>query len=226
MFSDRLRLSRQRAGLSQRELSQIIHISQQTYSKYENNITTPNPETLSLIADALGVSSDYLLGRTALLTPSDDGVMEIDSRALSDALFSGAPVPSLSRTQIPVYGRVAAGIPIEAVEDVIDVEEITPEMAKNGRHIALQIHGDSMEPRMRDGDVVIVRLQDDAETGDTAVVMVNGTDATCKKIKKMPDGIMLISTNPAYEPMYYTNDQIASLPIRILGRVVELRAKF
>lgn len=79
---------------------------------------------------------------------------------------------------------------------------------------------------MHDGDVVIVRRQDDVESGETAVVLVNGDEATCKRIKKTPDGILLISTNPAYEPMYYTNAQIETLPVRILGRVVELRAKF
>ncbi len=83
-----------------------------------------------------------------------------------------------------------------------------------------------MEPRMVNGDVVIVRLQPDACDGETAIVMVNGDEATCKKIKKTPEGIMLISTNPAYEPMFYSNKQIEELPIRILGKVVELRAKY
>ena len=206
MFENRLKAARAASGFSQRALAARLHITQQAYASYETGKSTPNPEMLSRIASLFHVSVSYLLGETDLLASSD---------------FS-----ALSRTQIPVYGRVAAGIPIEAVEDVIDMEEISADMARNGEYIALQIHGDSMEPRIREGDVVIVRLQDDAETGDTAVVMVNGTDATCKKIKKTPDGIMLISTNPAYEPMYYTNAEISSLPVRILGRVVELRAKF
>ena len=83
-----------------------------------------------------------------------------------------------------------------------------------------------MEPRIREGDVVIVRKQPDAETGDTAVVLVNGDSATVKKIKKMPDGIQLIPTNPAYDPMYYTAAEVETLPVRIIGRVVELRGKF
>jgi repressor LexA len=99
-------------------------------------------------------------------------------------------------------------------------------MAARGTYIALTIHGQSMEPRMNEGDVVIVRLQEDVESGETAIVMVNGGDSTCKKIKKTPEGVMLISTNPAYEPMFYTNAQIAELPVRILGKVVELRAKY
>lgn len=128
-------------------------------------------------------------------------------------------------TRIPVYGRVAAGIPIEAITDITDFEDISEEMARSGEFIALRIHGNSMQPRMCENDVIIVRRQDDVENGDTAVVFVNGGDATCKKIKKMADGIMLVSTNPEYEPMYYTNKQINDLPIRILGKVVEIRCK-
>lgn len=127
---------------------------------------------------------------------------------------------------INVYGRVAAGIPLEMVEDIIDTEEIPEEMAKTGDFFGLQIHGDSMEPRMKEGDVVIVRKQDDAESGDTVIATVNGTDATCKRLKKYADGIALIATNPAYDPMYFSNEEISSKPVRIIGRVMELRAKF
>ena len=83
-----------------------------------------------------------------------------------------------------------------------------------------------MLPRFTEGDVVIVRLQADVNTGDIAIVLVNGNEATCKKIKKTPEGVMLISTNPDYEPMFYSNQEIAELPVRIWGKVVELRAKF
>lgn len=127
---------------------------------------------------------------------------------------------------INVLGRVAAGIPIEAVEDIIDTEEITEELAKTGTFFGLQIRGNSMEPRMCEGDVVIVRQQDDAESGDIVIAMVNGDDATCKRLKKYQSGIALISNNPSYEPMFFTNEEIASKPVKIIGKVVELRGKF
>ena len=128
--------------------------------------------------------------------------------------------------RIPVYGAVAAGIPLEAIQDIEDYEEITEDMARSGKYAALKIKGNSMLPRFTEGDVVIVRLQDDVDNGDIAIVMVNGDEATCKKIKKTPEGVMLISTNPDYEPMFYSNQEIADLPVRIWGKVVELRAKF
>ena len=128
---------------------------------------------------------------------------------------------------INVLGRVAAGIPIEAITDIIDTEEISQELARTGDFFGLQIHGDSMEPRMYDGDVVIVRQQDDAESGDIVIALVNGNDATCKRLTKYAGGISLVSLNSAkYEPMVFSNQEIEEKPVRIIGKVVELRGKF
>ena len=79
---------------------------------------------------------------------------------------------------------------------------------------------------MTTGDVVIVRKQDDAESGDVVIATVNGTDATCKRLMKYETGIALLSTNPNYDPMFFSNQDIVDKPVRIIGKVVELRAKF
>ena len=135
---------------------------------------------------------------------------------------------STKRKGIPinVLGRVAAGIPIESVEEIIDTEEITEELAATGDFFGLQIKGDSMEPRITEGDVVIVRQQEDAENGETVIVLINGEDATCKCLKKYSDGIMLLSNNPKYEPMVFSKQEIIDKPVKIIGKVVELRGKF
>lgn len=201
MFNERLKTLRIQRKMTQSELAKKIYISQPAYSKYEVGTASPNPETLSKIADALDVSVDYLLGSDS--QPARPGYI-----------------------RIPVLGRVAAGIPIDAIEEVIDWEDISAEAAGDGEYFGLQIKGHSMEPKISDGDVVIVRHQPDVDSGDIAVVLVNGDDATVKRIKKSPQGVTLIPSNPAYEPMYYSNEEIESLPVQILGRVVELRAKF
>lgn len=201
MFNERLKTLRIQRKMTQSELAKKIYISQPAYSKYEVGTASPNPETLSKIADALDVSVDYLLGSDS--QPARPGYI-----------------------RIPVLGRVAAGIPIDAIEEVIDWEDISAEAAGDGEYFGLQIKGHSMEPKISDGDVVIVRRQPDVDSGDIAVVLVNGDDATVKKVKKSPQGVTLIPSNPAYEPMYYSNKEIESLPVQILGRVVELRAKF
>lgn len=201
MFNDRLRALRQQREMTQAEVAQELYISQAAYSKYEVGTSSPNPETLAKLAGVLGVSVDYLVG-------SDDRQDR----------------PGYIR--VPVLGRVAAGIPIDAIEEIIDWEDISTAAAGDGEYFGLQIKGHSMEPRISDGDTVIVRRQPDVDSGDIAVVLVNGDDATVKRIKKSPQGVTLIPSNPAYEPMYYSNEEIESLPVQILGRVVELRAKF
>ena len=128
---------------------------------------------------------------------------------------------------INVLGSVAAGIPIDAVEDIIDEEEVTEDMARQGKLFGLRIKGQSMEPNICDGDTVIVKEQPDAENGETVVVLINGNEATCKKLYKYDDGsIRLVPNNPAYSPKLYTLDDITSLPVTIIGKVIELRRKF
>ena len=127
---------------------------------------------------------------------------------------------------IPVLGKVVAGYPIEAVENILDYEEISDEMAQQGDFFALQVKGDSMEPRIKEGDVVIVRKQEDVDSGDIAIMLVNGDEATIKKVQKFSGGINLIPSNSSYEVITYTNKEVLSLPVRCLGKVVELRAKF
>lgn len=194
---------RKKSQLSQRDFGKAIGAAQNTISNWENGTREPDIDALRKIAEFFNVSVDCLLGR-------------------SD--YTEAP-PSTGGVWVPVLGRVAAGIPIDAVEEIEDYEEIPKEMAKSGEHFGLKIQGNSMEPRMMPGDVVIVRKQSDCESGDVAVVLVNGEAATVKKIKKRPEGLLLIPNNPAYEPMFYSNDDIEKLPVKIIGKVVELRGK-
>lgn len=190
---------------TQQQIADLLGITRAAYTNIENGKRGCDADNLVTLARHYGVSTDYLLGRTD---------------------YSDIPAPTTKGKWIPVLGCVQAGIPIEAVEDIIGYEEISNEMAQSGDYFALRIRGDSMEPRMHEGDVVIVRKQDDAETGDVCVVMVNGDDATVKRIKKSPEGLFLIANNPAFEPMFFSNREIDELPVQVIGKVVELRAKF
>lgn len=202
MFGERIKELRKRYKMTQKQLAEKLFIDQTAVSYWESGKTKPDFEKQQLLADLFNVSVDYLLGRDTVQTNRQKGIM------------------------VPVLGKVVAGIPLDAVEEILDYEEISKDMAKQGEHFALQIKGNSMEPKFSEGDVVIVRKQPDVDTGDIAVVLVNGNEATVKKIKKRPDGVMLVPTNPEYEVMFYNNAEIQSLPVTILGKVVELRAKF
>lgn len=128
--------------------------------------------------------------------------------------------------KIPVLGIVPAGLPAEAVEDIIDYEEIPESMARGGEYFGLAIKGDSMYPRILEGDVVIVKKQSTADSGDIVIALVNGDEGTCKQLYKYKDHIELKPFNPMYKPLVYSNEDISSLPVSIIGKVVELRGKF
>ncbi len=185
-------------------LSAKLSLTPATISRYCNAKMLPKIPTLYSIADILHVNPLWLMGY-------DVSKNEIKKK---------------KAVKIPVLGLVRAGIPMDAVEYIIDYEEISEDMARQGEFFGLQIKGDSMEPRITEGDVVIVRKQPDVESGEIAIVLVNGDEATIKKVQKFNGGINLIPSNPAYDVMTYTNEQIEKLPVRVLGKVVELRAKF
>lgn len=194
---------REEQGLSQDALAKLTgYTDRSSITKIEKGLVDLQQSKIELFAKALGTSVKDLIGWEDESDTKRKGIV------------------------INVLGRVAAGIPLEAIEDIIDTEEISEEMAKTGEFFGLQINGDSMEPKFSKGDVVIVRKQDDAESGDIVIAMVNGDDATCKRLKKYQKGIGLVSANPAYEPMYFSNKEIEEKPVRIIGKVVELRAKF
>ena len=176
-----------------------------------NNKVYPSQEVVAKLAILLNTTYDYLMGIT------DDPQVPLNDRA---------------GVKIKVFGEVAAGIPIAQIDnfdpaDPASWEEIDRGTARNGSYFGLRLKGDSMEPRMYSGDVVIVRQQASVDSGDIAVVAINGDTATCKKVVYDENGGMfLVSLNSKYPPKYFNRDQILSFPVTIMGKVVELRSKF
>lgn len=203
----RIKKARDLRNMTLDAVADDIGVAKSTVQRYEaGKIDKIKMPVLSAIANSLRVNPAWIAGKS-----NDIELLKIKAS---------------KGIKIPVLGRVAAGIPIEAVEDIIDEEEISDSMARTGSFFGLRITGDSMEPRICEGDVIIVRKQDDAESGDTVVALINGHDAACKRLIKYADGIRLMSTNPKYEPLYFTNDEIISIPVEIIGKVVENRQKY
>ena len=186
-----------------------IKLNRNDLSQYVSGKVEPRQSKLYILGQALKVNEAWLMGYDVPM--HQKGIVEPNSS---------------SQIKVPVLGTVRAGLPMEAVENILDYEEISEDMARQGDYFALQIKGDSMEPRIKEGDVVIVRKQPDVESGEVAIVLVNGDEATIKKVQKFNGGINLVPSNPAYEVKTYSNDDIESLPVSIIGKVVELRAKF
>ncbi len=188
-------------NLTQGEVADAIGVTRTAYTNYENGKRNPRLETLRRLAYFFDVPIPYLLGE------------------------STSENPFTKRNKIPLLGSVPAGIPIEAIEDVEDYIDVYPRFVKHGELFALRVQGDSMEPEVRSGDIVIVEKQDFINSGDIAVIRINGEDVTVKRVKVNGNGLMLIPSNPAYDPLFFTPDQIAELPITIIGKVIEVRRR-
>ena len=201
---EKIKMLRKQKKISQEKLAKLTGYSDRSSITKIEQGKVDLPETkIKIFADALGTTPAYLMGW-----------IEEDASKETNAL------------RIPVLGNVAAGIPISAVEDILDYEEVPISWQNQGEFFALRIKGDSMDPRMESGDVVIVKQQSDANSGDTVIALVNGDDATCKRLEKTDNGIMLVSTNTKYPPMFYSKEDIVNKPVVILGKVVEFRGKF
>ena len=186
-------------NMSMSELARRVGIAKSAISRYFNGTRELPLNRIEDFARALHTTSHILLG---VEPETQKGI------------------------KIPVLGTVPAGIPMSAIEDIIDYEEIPKSWENQGEFFGLKIKGDSMYPTLENGDVVIVKKQSTADNGDTVIVMVNGDDATCKRYERSETGIMLIPNNNAYNPVFYTNEEIEVLPLTIIGKVVELRRKF
>lgn len=207
LFSERLGALIQNQGVQQNILADKIGVSESTVGKWLLEKALPRMGAIQKLSDYFNVPKSYFLEENY-----------------------GADTPAASRkkgVKIPVLGYVAAGIPFEAIENVIDEEEIDEVLASKGDFFGLVIHGESMEPEICDGDTVIVRKQETCDSGQIAIVLVNGDDATCKIVHRQFDGILLEGINrDVYTPTFYNNEAIESLPVQVIGVVAEVRRKY
>lgn len=202
------------------------------FSKRLNDIILENGITPEQLNEKLGFKAKstiyrYLKGE---MCPKITTVKIISQMFnINPAWLMGYDVPknltyAKKSVRIPVLGSIPAGIPIELIEDIIDYEDISEEMLKGGKqYFALKVKGNSMEPKYLDGDTLIILKSDDCESGQDAIVMVNGDDGTFKRVFKTDNGITLQPLNNEYMPMFYSNEDIKKLPVRILGVVKEIR---
>jgi len=201
-FATNLKHLRKKNGMLQSDISEMLgKESTSGVSEWEKGLREPLTGDLSDLARIFNVSMDDL--------------MKTDLRDESNLKS-----PSI---RINVYGSIPAGIPLEAIEDIIGWEEIPYEWAKGDKeYIALKVRGDSMYPKYLEGDTVIIQLQPDCETGQDCACYVNGFDSTLKRIDKKDGSITLEPINPNYSPKTYKHPG----EVQIVGRVKELRRKF
>lgn len=184
---------------TQTDMAKILNVAKSTVSMYERNQREPGADILKKYAQTFDVTLDYILGNER-------------------------PIEGQDYITINVYGSIPAGIPIEAIEDITDTEDLSlKEYDRSKEYLGLKVEGDSMYPKYLDGDTVIIEKTPNCESGTDAAVYVNGYEATLKTVVKNENGtITLKPINPSYPPTTYgPNDE----PIKILGTVKEIRRK-
>ncbi len=198
---------RKNRKLTQEKLAKSLGLSRSTIAMYETNGSEPDIETLKKIASFFNITVDKLIGKQI--------DKNIESIELNRNIY-----------RIPVFGTIPAGIPIDMIADsfIEDYEEIPQEWIKTGhKYFCLKVKGESMTPKFEDGDLLILKQQDDCENGDFCAISINHTECTFKKVIKNKTGITLQPLNPLFEPIFYSNKEIEELPITILGVVKEVR---
>ena len=201
MKGNRIKLLREEKKIRQDELAKVLSISPSAVGMYERDEREPNDEITLKLANYFGVSTDYLLGK-------------------SDNRNSDVPI-----SRIPILGTVKAGYDWLAEENIVDYITLKENIPNVNEYYALRITGDSMLPLLAEGDLVIVHDQDDVESGQTAVVLINGEEATVKKVVKTNEGIELHAMNPYYPVRKFTFEDMQKIPVKIIGRVREAKIK-
>ena len=202
IFATNLKHFIDKSEKTQKEVATAIGVSPQTLNTWLQRIALPRMGKIQLLADYFGIS------KTDLLDPKDPEMQK----------------SSLGTYRIPVLSTVAAGRPMFSDDDVIEYIDYDKEPRNN--IIGVRIEGDSMMPAIQDGDTVVIDREAVWEDGDVVIVTVSNNYGMCKRIKRYADGIALISNNPSYEPKYYSAAEVNALPVRIIGKVKELRRKF
>ena len=207
----RLKQARELRHITLEETGKKVDVHKSTVLRWENGetekIKLPIIETL---ASYYNVNPMWLMG------------YDVPMERIKDDIFKkiGAiPLSEIETTKIPVLGKVKAGYNYLAQENIIEYIYFNIDGSDKENYYALYVTGDSMEPLFDDGDIVIVHKQDDFNNGENCVVLINGNEATIKKVYKGTTGIELKAVNPYYPPKTFTEEEIKDLPVKVIGVV-------
>lgn len=214
-LSDRLREARKNAGLSQKDFAEKLGLNARTYASYERGERDISTALLLNICKTLNISSDRLLGNT----------INEDSRSVS--IHDAIPFDPDRMRAFPVLGKVSAGMGSFTDPDNM-IGTMTTDidgLIEDYDYVWLRVEGDSMEPELLDGDYVLVRVQETAETGDLSVVLVDNESGVVKRIDyEEQNHITLISNNPRYTPRVFVREEMNR--VRVFGKVVKMSRCF
>lgn len=212
-FAERLRSLRQEKGWSQQRLADELKLSKSSVNMYERGEREPGFETMESIADLFNVDMNYLYGRTDIKIA--DPIVRNDTPTPQKPIPPGfRPLPEM--VQVPLIGTIACGTPITAEQNV---ERMVCVPSKWRSTFTLTCKGDSMEPRIHDGDLVAIRSQPNVENGEIAAVRIDG-EATLKHVYLHDSFIELRPENPAFNSIILSREDMNNVVIE--GKAVGL----
>ena len=208
-----LKKLRENKGLTTREVYELSKVSNSYLSLVENGHRRASAVVLKKLAPVYGV--DYL---DLYVKAGYADLAEYEKNEMLKKI-GAIPISDIDVINIPLLGTVKAGYNYLAQENIIDYISFKVDGTDKENYYALNVVGDSMTPLFDDGDTVIVHKQDDFENGDNCVVLINGEEATIKKVYKGNTGIELKAVNPYYPPRVFSKEDIKDLPVKIIGVV-------
>lgn len=211
-FSKNLKYLREKKGLEQQELADMLNVGRSTISCWENDLRSPQMEYVLKLAQYFNVKDNFIFDDLSATEFDNASFVELEEEII----------------KIPIYGTIKAGIPIESQEDIIDYVEIPKSWTKGGKQFyGLKISGDSMFPKYDENDIVIFEKNDDSSlfNGKDVAIMINGTESTFKKILVNEQGIVLQPYNTAYDIMMFSKEDVENLPIKVVGIAREKRTR-
>lgn len=200
IFAENLKRQTDLAGESQLDIAEFLGITKSAVNSYFLGNKMPRMDRIKKLAEHLGCNVSDL----------------IDDKTVKDQITAVA---------IPVLGTVPAGVPIEAIQDILGYEEIPKIMADTGEFFCLRVEGNSMYPLLYSGETIVIKKQETADNGDIVVALVDNEETTVKRLKKVSDGIILEAENPEYNSLYFNEKQIQNEKVKIIGKAVESRKK-
>ena len=200
IFSENLKKQAAIAGENQPDIAEVLGVTKSAVNAYFMGNKMPRMDRIKKLADHFGCNVSDL----------------VDDKSIEDQVTAVA---------IPVLGIVPAGVPIEAIQDILGYEEIPKIMADTGEFFCLRVEGNSMYPLLYSGETIVIKKQETADNGDIVVALVDNEETTVKRLKKVSDGIILEAENPEYNSLYFNEKQIQNEKVKIIGKAVESRKK-
>lgn len=200
IFSENLKKQAAIAGENQPDIAEVLGVTKSAVNSYFTGTKMPRMDRIKKLAEHFGCNVSDL----------------IDDKTVEDQITAVA---------IPVLGTVPAGVPIEAIQDILGYEEIPKIMADTGEFFCLRVEGNSMYPLLYSGETIVIKKQETADNGDIVVALVDNEETTVKRLKKVSDGIILEAENPEYNSLYFNERQIKNEKVKIIGKAVESRKK-